>query len=315
VQLVVNIDLPTDADHYVHRAGRCARGPAGIGRVISMCTSRDRFVVAKLLRQMELEAVEIVLERGEMVEMGDSRRALAAADKTDARPGAAKAAREAPKSAGAEKKPRGVQGAAGRDDRGKPGAVVARQSTIESKNAVTADARQGAEIAQGIEVAENSGAFSVDGDEPGDVSDVVPRVRKEKTRKPKTKKDVKPKKLNKKAKARLAAGTAISAAQRAAALEEAKLAKKSAAKGAPSFVGMMPAFDAPAKPSLKRPQPKRPSATARRAATSSPPPGGAGRAEEDDGSAPSKMGGPKKKELKKLNPPERAQREGWVGSR
>lgn len=59
---VVNLDLPTDGSHYVHRAGRCGRAGA-TGIVISICTSNEAFVMRKFARELSLE-IPLVEMRG-----------------------------------------------------------------------------------------------------------------------------------------------------------------------------------------------------------------------------------------------------------
>ncbi|CAM9821560.1 unnamed protein product, partial [Phaeothamnion confervicola] len=50
---VVNYDLPTDADHYVHRAGRCGRaGRPGI--VINVTPPETKFVLGKFAGKLGL---------------------------------------------------------------------------------------------------------------------------------------------------------------------------------------------------------------------------------------------------------------------
>lgn len=49
--LVVNLDLPTDAIHYAHRAGRTGR-LGRKGTVVTMCEEREVFVVKKLQKQL-----------------------------------------------------------------------------------------------------------------------------------------------------------------------------------------------------------------------------------------------------------------------
>lgn len=48
---VVNLDLPTDGDHYVHRAGRCGRA-GKMGVVVNIATGETAFVVGKLAREI-----------------------------------------------------------------------------------------------------------------------------------------------------------------------------------------------------------------------------------------------------------------------
>jgi ATP-dependent RNA helicase DeaD len=50
---VINYDLPTDAEHYVHRAGRCGRaGRPGI--VVNMVLPDTKFVLSKFTGKLGL---------------------------------------------------------------------------------------------------------------------------------------------------------------------------------------------------------------------------------------------------------------------
>ncbi|EKX45973.1 hypothetical protein GUITHDRAFT_70940, partial [Guillardia theta CCMP2712] len=51
---VVSLDLPTDANHYVHRAGRTARGGAE-GTSIVLCEPQEKFVVEKFCKELGLD--------------------------------------------------------------------------------------------------------------------------------------------------------------------------------------------------------------------------------------------------------------------
>lgn len=51
---VINLDLPTDGDHYLHRAGRCGRVGAE-GHVISITTADKAFVISRLARELGIE--------------------------------------------------------------------------------------------------------------------------------------------------------------------------------------------------------------------------------------------------------------------
>ncbi|PXF47932.1 DEAD-box ATP-dependent RNA helicase CshC [Gracilariopsis chorda] len=51
---VINLDLPTDGDHYLHRAGRCGRVGAE-GHVISITTADKAFVMSRLARELGIE--------------------------------------------------------------------------------------------------------------------------------------------------------------------------------------------------------------------------------------------------------------------
>lgn len=59
---VVNFDLPTDADHYVHRAGRTARGGRE-GTCIILCEERELYIVEKFEKMLGL-----VVREGELFE-------------------------------------------------------------------------------------------------------------------------------------------------------------------------------------------------------------------------------------------------------
>ena len=41
VRTVINLDVPPDAASYVHRVGRCARGPGGSGMALTLCSPGD----------------------------------------------------------------------------------------------------------------------------------------------------------------------------------------------------------------------------------------------------------------------------------
>ncbi len=51
---VVNLEMPTDADHYAHRAGRCGRNGAA-GTVLSIVQPEQEFVVSKLTKALGVE--------------------------------------------------------------------------------------------------------------------------------------------------------------------------------------------------------------------------------------------------------------------
>ncbi|CAN8062183.1 unnamed protein product [Agarophyton chilense] len=51
---VINLDMPTDGDHYLHRAGRCGR-IGGDGHVISITNAETAFVVTRLARELGIE--------------------------------------------------------------------------------------------------------------------------------------------------------------------------------------------------------------------------------------------------------------------
>lgn len=64
--LVVNLDLPTDAIHYAHRAGRTGRlGRKGI--VVTICEGPEVFVVKKLQKQLQVPIPACEFTEGKLV--------------------------------------------------------------------------------------------------------------------------------------------------------------------------------------------------------------------------------------------------------
>jgi superfamily II DNA/RNA helicase len=63
VSHVFNLDLPTDADHYIHRAGRCGRARA-LGTVVSIASPETAFVIRRLEKQLELNITPMELRGG-----------------------------------------------------------------------------------------------------------------------------------------------------------------------------------------------------------------------------------------------------------
>lgn len=64
---VINLDLPTDADHYVHRAGRCGRaGKPGI--VVSVTTPENAFVMHRMSKKIGVEVQRMEVHGGEFVQ-------------------------------------------------------------------------------------------------------------------------------------------------------------------------------------------------------------------------------------------------------
>lgn len=61
---VINLDLPTDSDHYVHRAGRCGR-VGKPGAVISIATSENAFVLKRMSKEMGVEIRRMEPRNGE----------------------------------------------------------------------------------------------------------------------------------------------------------------------------------------------------------------------------------------------------------
>lgn len=64
---VFNLDLPTDADHYVHRAGRCGRvGAQGV--VVSIGTPENGFVINRLEKHLNLKITRMEPRGGQFEE-------------------------------------------------------------------------------------------------------------------------------------------------------------------------------------------------------------------------------------------------------
>ncbi|MBB6732541.1 DEAD/DEAH box helicase [Cohnella zeiphila] len=67
--LVVQFEPALDADHYVHRAGRTGRmGREGVS--ITLIEPRERFIAAKLGKQLGIELAEKSLREGQVVDAG-----------------------------------------------------------------------------------------------------------------------------------------------------------------------------------------------------------------------------------------------------
>lgn len=62
---VINVDLPTDADHYLHRAGRTGRSGQK-GQVISLVTERERFVIEKFATALGIPIEPLRLSHGQV---------------------------------------------------------------------------------------------------------------------------------------------------------------------------------------------------------------------------------------------------------
>lgn len=62
---VFNVELPTDADHYLHRAGRTGR-QGQPGMVVSLVTERERFVIEKLSRALGVPITPISTSHGQI---------------------------------------------------------------------------------------------------------------------------------------------------------------------------------------------------------------------------------------------------------
>ena len=62
---IINIHPPVDADTYIHRAGRTGRmGKAGT--VISLITEKERFIIDKFKKKLEIEIEERDYSRGKL---------------------------------------------------------------------------------------------------------------------------------------------------------------------------------------------------------------------------------------------------------
>ena len=60
---VVNLELPTDPSHYVHRAGRCGRAGEP-GTVLSLVQPGKAFVVAKMTKALGVELHDMQIKGG-----------------------------------------------------------------------------------------------------------------------------------------------------------------------------------------------------------------------------------------------------------
>ncbi|MFD2612322.1 DEAD/DEAH box helicase [Paenibacillus gansuensis] len=66
---VINLDPPVDADHYVHRVGRTGRmGRAGTA--ISIITPKERFIISKFSKQLNIDIPEKDMFQGNLIEPG-----------------------------------------------------------------------------------------------------------------------------------------------------------------------------------------------------------------------------------------------------
>ncbi|WP_336774496.1 DEAD/DEAH box helicase [Paenibacillus sp. MMO-58] len=85
--LVINLDPPIDADHYVHRAGRTGR-MGRKGTVISLITPQERFIMDKFRKSLRIELPEKAMYKGEFVAPSEL------PNKVSARPSPRRAAEE-----------------------------------------------------------------------------------------------------------------------------------------------------------------------------------------------------------------------------
>ena len=70
---VVNLELPTDVSHYVHRAGRCGRAGAP-GTVLSVVPQNKAFVVTKLAHALGVPLHQMMIKGGEIAEIAPGAR-------------------------------------------------------------------------------------------------------------------------------------------------------------------------------------------------------------------------------------------------
>lgn len=64
--LVINLDPPIDADHYVHRAGRTGRMGRS-GTVVSIVTPQEHFIMDKFRKQLGISFPEKAMFKGKLV--------------------------------------------------------------------------------------------------------------------------------------------------------------------------------------------------------------------------------------------------------
>jgi superfamily II DNA/RNA helicase len=67
---VFNLELPTDGDHYLHRAGRTGRGGQP-GTVISIVTERERFVIDKFAQALGIPFEKLETSHGKVHRPGE----------------------------------------------------------------------------------------------------------------------------------------------------------------------------------------------------------------------------------------------------
>lgn len=70
---VFNLDLPTDGDHYLHRAGRTGRGGQA-GTVVSIVTERERFVIDKFAKALGIPFEQLETSHGKVHRPGGPQR-------------------------------------------------------------------------------------------------------------------------------------------------------------------------------------------------------------------------------------------------
>ncbi len=60
---VINFELPTDAQHYIHRAGRCGRAGRP-GLVINFANPDTKFVIRRFGKQLSVKIQDCELREG-----------------------------------------------------------------------------------------------------------------------------------------------------------------------------------------------------------------------------------------------------------
>ena len=62
---VINFELPTDASHYIHRAGRCGRA-ARRGLVLNFANPSTKFVVRRFGKQLGVKIRDCEIREGQI---------------------------------------------------------------------------------------------------------------------------------------------------------------------------------------------------------------------------------------------------------
>lgn len=119
---VINFNLPIDAEHYVHRAGRTGR-MGRTGTVLSLLTSRERFILDKYAKALGVTFEERKLYGGESLALDEQGRFKGGPRSGGSRSGAPKAGAGA--AASASKQPTKRNGAQPEASQPKPGASAA----------------------------------------------------------------------------------------------------------------------------------------------------------------------------------------------
>ena len=66
VSHVINLDLPTDVQHYIHRAGRVGRaGRPGI--VVSFATAEKAFVMRKIAKTLAFHLHDVRIHSNKLI--------------------------------------------------------------------------------------------------------------------------------------------------------------------------------------------------------------------------------------------------------